>query len=108
MPEGIASVAQEERVLDLVTLTTEPGVIGGVPASGLDFGAAVNMQALIQQSQQFDFYDGGGLDAAFLGMAQCDRTGNQDCLTIGVHGFLLVSQVQWSVLRAHPRHRGSR
>jgi len=97
MPEGVANVAAEEGILDQVSLTTEPGTHGGIGASGHDFGPAVNYSGLLEMHQQFDFYNGGGLDICFLGMAEVTHAGDVNVTRVGPKltgpgGFIDISQ----------------
>ncbi len=80
--DGIGVVAKEEGVSEEFTLTVETGIVGGVSAQGIYFGASVNARAVVDMPSQFDFYDGGGLDISFLSFAEFDEEGN-----VNVHKF---------------------
>jgi propionate CoA-transferase len=97
IPAVIPSVIAEEGMTSAVTTTTELGVFGGVPAIGLDFGGAVNAEAMIEHAAMFDFYDGGGLDVSFVGLAQVDKKGDINVSRFGNRvagpgGFINITQ----------------
>ncbi|MEG1910922.1 MAG: CoA-transferase [Cloacibacillus sp.] len=97
MPDSVASVINEEGLSHHVTFSVDTGVYGGVPVSGVGLGASVNPDAILPITDNFDIYDGGALDAAFLGMGEVDEEGNVNVSKFGSRctgpgGFINITQ----------------
>lgn len=97
MPDSVASIANEEGISHQVTFTIETGLYGGIPVNGIGLGAAVNPDAILSITDNFDIYDGGALDAAFLGMGEVDEAGNVNVSKFGSRctgpgGFINITQ----------------
>lgn len=95
--DSVGPALAEAGLSDAITLTVESGVYGGVPAGGVDFGITAHPTAIIPHASQFDFYNGGGLDATFMGAGQVDRQGNVNVSllggrVIGAGGFIDITQ----------------
>ncbi len=97
LPEYVAAVLKEQGVDSNYTATVEPGVIGGAAQGKFDFGSSIHPQSIIDHQHKFDFYDGGGIDCTFLGMAQCNDKGSINVSKFGPKipgcgGFINISQ----------------
>ena len=74
LPEDVGRLLHEYLPDDLL-LTTEAGVVGGAPTSGLFFGAAINPIELISSAEMFHRY-AERLDLACVGLLEVDSLGN--------------------------------
>jgi propionate CoA-transferase len=97
IPGDTVGPALRELGVEGATLTVESGVYGGTPAGGVDFGIAAHPSAIISHASQFDFYNGGGLDASLMGAGQVDGQGNVNVSrlarrVIGCGGFIDITQ----------------
>ncbi len=107
VPEMVPAAAKDMEISNDITLTVEAGCIGGTPSSGISFGASINVDVLFEMGFQFDYYEGGGLDIAFLGAMQVDKKGNVNVSRternlIGIGGFISISQSANKIVYCFP------
>lgn len=79
----VGAILAEEGVQEDVTITVESGIYGGIPMGGVDFGIAKNNFALLRHDDQFDYYNGAGVDVTFMGAGEIDEKGNVNATKLG-------------------------
>lgn len=79
----VGPIISEEGVSDDVTVTVESGIYGGIPMGGIDFGIAKNNFALLRHDDQFDYYNGAGVDVTYMGAGEIDPDGNVNATKLG-------------------------
>ncbi|MBR1704303.1 MAG: acyl CoA:acetate/3-ketoacid CoA transferase, partial [Clostridia bacterium] len=83
MPADVSKVVAEEGLIEEVTMSTESGMVGGVPSALPSFGSAYNPEAIITPNDMFDLISGGGLDVTVLGIGEVDQYGNNNVSRMG-------------------------
>jgi propionate CoA-transferase len=79
----VGPIITEEGIENDVTVTVESGIYGGIPMGGIDFGIAKNNFALVRHDDQFDFYNGVGVDVTYMGAGEIDAEGNVNATRLG-------------------------
>lgn len=97
IPGAIPGVLSEQGRWGEAWVSVEQGIHNGQLMDGNMFGAARYPQAIIPSLDQFDFYSGGGVDVAFLGMGELDGEGNVNVSwlgkdIVGPGGFVDITQ----------------
>ena len=103
IPELIAEEVLDHNQLEDIHLSVETGMTGGFPLGGRGFGCSISPDTILDMARQFDFYEGGGLDAAFIGALQIDAMGNvnghyTEGKLSGIGGFANISQATKKVV----------
>lgn len=75
LPEEVCRVIFDGGLFEHVTFFTESGVLGGLPAPGFFFGAAVGAEEIISSAETFRRCH-ERLHTAILGLLQADSEGN--------------------------------
>ncbi|HWQ79641.1 MAG TPA: CoA-transferase [Anaerovoracaceae bacterium] len=113
---GIPQMVSGEAIslgidMSSVVMTTETGIIGGVQLPSV-FGVSMNADSVYEQSSQFRFYEGGGLDIGILGALEADAAGNVNVCKkgpylAGVGGFNFIVYSAKKLVFCFPFMRGS-
>ncbi len=97
IPDAVAKIVAGKSEASRYYQTIEHGTYGGMLLEGTLFGFVRNPEAIVPSTSQFDFYSGGGLDIAFLGMGEADSRGNVNVsklggVPVGPGGFIDIAQ----------------